>query len=298
MSHFDLNLLRVFLEVYRQRSITLAAESLEMTQPGISSALKRLQGQLKRQLFVREGRGIAPTAQGVQFAEEIAPLFEQLSHAVKSLDTFDNNTKRTFKVYANEVIMHYLLAKIEQNTTLGNCHIELHPTPSQDEELIQKLNLQQVDLAIDIAINVSTGFEQQTLLSDDIVLACSQQHPRIKHAITQAEYYNEQHITLNARRQNLYIADLFTHETLASRKVMAEAESLVSQMAMIANSQAVGVTTKAILAQYQDLFSLKLVPLPFATQPINHTMIWHKRNNANAAFDWLRNQILEMMKPV
>jgi len=69
----DLNLLTVFLEVHNQRSITLAAESLDLTQPAVSSALKRFRDQLGTDLFVRDGRGIAPTHTAQFLAEELGP---------------------------------------------------------------------------------------------------------------------------------------------------------------------------------------------------------------------------------
>ena len=78
----DLNLLSVFLEVYRLKSITLASESLGMTQPGVSGALKRLQSQLDTDLFIREGRGIIPTNAAVQLASRVEPALEGITSAV------------------------------------------------------------------------------------------------------------------------------------------------------------------------------------------------------------------------
>ncbi len=44
MEKFDLNLLRIFIEVYNLKSITLAAESLGLTQPGVSGAITAISG--------------------------------------------------------------------------------------------------------------------------------------------------------------------------------------------------------------------------------------------------------------
>ena len=59
-SKLDLSALRIFLEVYRTGSITAAADKLDMTQPGVSTAIKRLQNQIGAALFVRQGRSITP----------------------------------------------------------------------------------------------------------------------------------------------------------------------------------------------------------------------------------------------
>ncbi len=86
-AYLDLNLLSVFLEVYRLSSITLAADALEMTQPGVSGALKRLQEQLGAEMFVREGRGISPTHIAVQLAGEISPALNNVSNAISNIKT-------------------------------------------------------------------------------------------------------------------------------------------------------------------------------------------------------------------
>lgn len=50
-----------FLEVYRQRSFTRAANSLMITQPAVSQHVKQLEAHYGCPLFVKTGRGIEPT---------------------------------------------------------------------------------------------------------------------------------------------------------------------------------------------------------------------------------------------
>ncbi|MEZ9706597.1 LysR family transcriptional regulator, partial [Vibrio breoganii] len=40
----DLNLLTTFLAVYKHSSITVASEQLDISQPAVSAAIKRLEG--------------------------------------------------------------------------------------------------------------------------------------------------------------------------------------------------------------------------------------------------------------
>ncbi len=65
---FDLNLVKPFLSVYQQRSITKAAESLELTQPAVSAAIKRFEAVVGYSLFVRVGRSIEPTSMAHKLA--------------------------------------------------------------------------------------------------------------------------------------------------------------------------------------------------------------------------------------
>ena len=63
----DLNLLRVFDTVLRDRSVTAAARRLGLTQPAVSNALARLRAQFEDALFVRTSTGMDATP----FAREL-----------------------------------------------------------------------------------------------------------------------------------------------------------------------------------------------------------------------------------
>jgi DNA-binding transcriptional ArsR family regulator len=61
----DLNLLRVFDEVMAERSLTRAARNLNLTQPAVSNALRRLRETLGDELVQRSGQGMAPTTRAL-----------------------------------------------------------------------------------------------------------------------------------------------------------------------------------------------------------------------------------------
>jgi DNA-binding transcriptional LysR family regulator len=60
----DLRLVRYFVAVAQEGSVTRAAERLHLAQPSLSAAVKQLEGQLGVALVERSGRGIALTPAG------------------------------------------------------------------------------------------------------------------------------------------------------------------------------------------------------------------------------------------
>ena len=60
----DLNLLRVFVVVAQERSVTKAAARLYVAQPAVSPSLRRLSDFVGADLVARHGQGITPTARG------------------------------------------------------------------------------------------------------------------------------------------------------------------------------------------------------------------------------------------
>lgn len=65
----DLNLLVVFNQLLIDRRVSTAAESLGLTQPTVSNALRRLRTALQDDLFVRTYQGMEPTPYAQQLAE-------------------------------------------------------------------------------------------------------------------------------------------------------------------------------------------------------------------------------------
>lgn len=75
----DFRLLRYFLRVASEGSISRAAKTLHMSQPPLSQAISSLEESLGQTLFVREPRGVRLTQVGAQFAERASRLLADLS---------------------------------------------------------------------------------------------------------------------------------------------------------------------------------------------------------------------------
>ncbi len=83
----DLNLLIVFETLMHERSVTRAAEKLFLGQPAISAALSRL-----RNLFVRTGRSMEPSARAHEIFALLSPALDSISTAVSRAAEFDPAT--------------------------------------------------------------------------------------------------------------------------------------------------------------------------------------------------------------
>lgn len=290
-SNMDLNLLKVFVAVYRHRSITLAAEEIGMTQPGVSGLLKRLHHQLGVQLFVRSGRGIVPTHQAHELMRQIEPALIQIQNALEGIESFSTEQDRRFVIYASEPVMLMLLPKIEADKSLGNVKIELHPTLSSEEKLIHSLNQQRVDLAIDFANYSAPSFLFEYLFEDELCIIVRKHHPRIVNSISLEQFYQEKHITLKLRREDAYLADYFTEESLGERHIAAECDSLLSQMSMISNSDCVAVMSRSLARMFAEKLDIEIFDAPFTNIPIRYRIMTHNRMKQSPSNRWLRQKL-------
>ena len=83
----DLNLLRVFVVIFEEKSATSAAQRLNLTQSAVSLNLRRLREMYQDSLFTRTGHGLAPTL----FANQVYPLVKDaLDRFTASLQLHEN----------------------------------------------------------------------------------------------------------------------------------------------------------------------------------------------------------------
>ena len=81
----ELRLLRYFLTVAREGSITNAASALHITQPTLSRQMQELEEELGQPLLVRGSRSVSLTGEGMLLrkrAEEILELVEKAQREV------------------------------------------------------------------------------------------------------------------------------------------------------------------------------------------------------------------------
>lgn len=289
----DLNLLRVFMVVYRTRSFTQAAQELDLTQSSVSNAIGRLRAWVGESLFTRVGRGIEPTA----VAREMYRKFEQpmadIETVLLGFEHFDpRSSQRRFYVYANESVIETLQAGVQALLLDADIEVIFRESPPQEAELYRDILLERVAVAIDIKPAQQTLLSSKLLFTESLVCIASKQHPRIHGAITHQQYFEEKHVFLNLRRFNLTAGDLFTEGVLPRRRMYSEQSSLLSMFATVGKSEAIGIAPLRYASQYAEMFGLQILPMPLKTRPIDLYMVWSSKYTQNPSHQWLRSLLL------
>ena len=85
----DLNLLRVFAQLLRDRHVSRAALALGLSQPAVSNALRRLRAELGDELFHRTASGMQPTPYALQVAPALTQALDLIGGALSAAHAFD-----------------------------------------------------------------------------------------------------------------------------------------------------------------------------------------------------------------
>lgn len=79
----DLNLIIIFLVLFRERSVSRTAERLHVKQPAISGSLARLRKRFDDPLFLRASRTMHPTSKAEELAHALAPAIKQIEAVIR-----------------------------------------------------------------------------------------------------------------------------------------------------------------------------------------------------------------------
>lgn len=186
INQIDLNLLRLFAEVYEHGSVSAAAERLGISQPAASNGLTRLRRLLGNALFARAHGGVRPTPMADHLIGPVRSALSQLSDALRQTYAFDPRTsRRHYRLHMSDIgearFLPALMAamQVQAPGTTVECNAMPHAG------IAAQLDKGELDFAFGFLPNV-VGTEQFTLMSDRYVLMLRNGHPAVA-ALTHGE---------------------------------------------------------------------------------------------------------------
>ena len=96
----DIRVLRYFMAVTREESISGAAESLHMTQPTLSRQLMDLENEIGKKLLIRGNRRITLTEEGMLLRKRAAEILDLVDKTEAELTAPDEPLAETFTLEA------------------------------------------------------------------------------------------------------------------------------------------------------------------------------------------------------
>jgi DNA-binding transcriptional LysR family regulator len=205
--------LRYFLGVYEDLHFGRAAYRLQIAQPALSRAIRRLENTLGVTLFERSSRAVAPTAAGDVFAEETRKTLAAFDHAVAEARAVDRalpTVRVGYVPYLSVDVLTRFLAALKER--LPDVRATVANLPSLEQ--VQRLRRGELDFAIFPNGVRHDGLELEPLSSGDPLAAfLVREHPlAAKGVLTPADLARESIVvfprSLNPIGLELWLTDV------------------------------------------------------------------------------------------
>ena len=164
----EIRTLRYFLAVAREENMTKAAEFLHVTQPTLSKALKALEDELGKKLFIRRSFSIRLTEEGVLLrnrAEDLISMADKIEQEFISLD--DVSGGELYLGLAESYQIRYLARVIRDFKT--RCpQLHYHITSGDTEQIADKLDKGLLDFLVLAELPDSRKYEYLAFPEKDV----------------------------------------------------------------------------------------------------------------------------------
>ncbi len=292
----DLNLLAVITELQKTRSVSQAAENLDLSQSAVSMSLAKLRRRFGDPLFVRTSSGMAPTPYALELIEGVKKAGDILQAALQRRVVFDPGTsQRTFRLCSTDIAQFTLLPALMMRlrSLAPGVRIDLLNITSDTPKLLESGD---ASLAIGLLPQMGAGFCQQKLFQGRFMCAMRRDHPRVRHELSRLQFENEAHLSVVTSGIGYEMLEKTLEAQGIRRKIGIQVPSYLGVSGVIAVTDYLGIITERLGRILAEGKNMKLLPLPFEVPRFTVTQSWHERYSLDPASQWLRGVIVGLFK--
>lgn len=294
LKDIDLNLLNIFNELLRRRSVSAVARALDLSQPAVSNALNRLRTLLGDELFLRTSRGMDPTPFAEMLAEPIAFALSTIHSTINQRTSFDPaSSQRNFTVAMTDIGEIYFLPVLMDKLAKVAPDVTLSTVRNNAINLRDEMEAGRVDLAIGLLPDLKTGFFQRRLFDQQYVCMFRKGHPFGEEGISLDTFSAAEHVVIVSAGTGHGKVDELIEQARIQRKVKLRVPHFVAVGHILQASDMIAVVPERFAERTAKPFGLTYVPCPVPLPEISINILWHAKNHREPGNQWLRTLIFD-----
>lgn len=288
----DLNLLKIFVTIMNERSITGAGTRLGLTQSATSNALNRLRIHCQDPLFVRTSMGMEPTPFAVELYEPVSEALGTIRQTFEQRTSFDPATStRTFRIIQNNFGELQLLPSLVVRLQSVAPHVKIVSLAIAREQYREALEDNTADLGIG---RLPSGqIVQRHLYEDALVCLMRRDHP-IEGALTLDRFLATPQLAFSETFQSELLIRRALLKKASDRAIVMKVSSTAAIADVLARTNLIAAVPAHWYRRLHNREAFRILPLPFETERIHAHAFWHERNHHDPGHKWLRNQIADL----
>jgi DNA-binding transcriptional LysR family regulator len=288
----DLNLLRVFEAVLRERGVTPAAAGLGLTQPAVSNALARLRGLFGDPLFVRTPAGMEATPFARELAEPVRQALALLEAALAHGPGFDPaSSTRAFRFYMSDLGQIEFLPPVIERVQRAAPGVRLEAVALEVDDIGDALATGALDLAVGFLPGLGPPVRRRALFRDPYRCLMRADHP-IK-ALTRRKFQEASHALVTYRGGHRVVEEALERAGLARRIALRLPHFTVVPM-VLERTDLICTLPARVARVFERRGGLKSLAPPVPIPPADVAVHWHERFEADPGNRWLRELVIEL----
>ena len=290
----DLHALRVLDVLFRERSLTRAAEALRTQQPALSKTLARLRRYFDDPLFVRVALHMEPTAKALELEKPVRALLDGMQRLRNEQMHFrPRESTRTFRIFTLDAGVIVLLPTVIKLLLSQAPGVKLRAVQVGLQNLHSALEGGEIDLAIGEFPLLIPGIRRQKLYSGRHMSIFQKDHPQLGRNLSQRDFMEAQHVFITAAGTGHphQIAERSLEEQLPPGSIVAHVPSFTAAAILAKHTNAVATMPGPVATVLAHELDMQLAKPPIKLPEFEIAQYWHERFDRDAGNQWLRSVI-------
>lgn len=293
----DLNLLVYFDALFSEGQVSRAAERVNLSQPAMSLALKRLRERFEDPLLVRTRQGMVPTARARELIGPVRRMLRQSRDLLAPAKAFDPVAAvGPFQLVATDYVYSIFLPQLVRRLEKLAPQARIIARTANPYQLKRWFEDGKVELGVGYTEQPPRELRVRRLFEEDVVCIARRGHPAVNGRITAEQLASLHHVQIRAMRKPRYAA-MLEHE-LASRGYDTQVGLIVSDFRIapevVAGSDMIAVVPERVARRHADRKALQILPVPFGLTKVGFSMVWHERTHRDPVHRWLRELVADV----
>jgi len=292
IKRIDFNLLVTLDALLAERSVSRAAQRLNLSQPALSAQLARLREMLGDPLFVPSHRGMTPTPLALGLQAPLAAALAQLRDVVTSARAFDPaRDEFTLHVACSDYVQAALLLDFTLALRRDAPGLRIALRPADSTRLEAQMEKGDVDLAVLTPEGIAESLRSRPLFEERYVFIARRGHPALRRSLDTQRFCELEHVMVSPRGGSFTtpVDEVLDAQGLR-RRVVVSASTFHSVLDLVERSDLVALVPARLVEGRPNRLRVLEPPLPVPGFAIH--MAWHNRNHGDAAQRWVRERLV------
>lgn len=278
--------LALLVAVYETGSVTKAAPKLGLSPSAVSHALDRLRHVLGDALFVREGRGITPTAHMTKIVDQVRELLAGLERLGRQADLDPSSIQGEFVIAANDYQRDLLLPETLRVVRREMPGLDLRVIFSGFEN-VDLLRKRGCDLMLTPDPPDGTEFMQRPILDD--LFACFFDPATTTQPADLDDYMTRAHAKVIFSDDEDSSLDRLLLPTHGRRRISLKVASFAAIASMLPGTDIIATLPSRLHRTMLQHLACK--PCPAPALPLSLHLVWHRRDHERPLNQYFRSLI-------
>ena len=178
-------------EVYRSRSVSAAAKKLYISQPALSSAIKKAEKELGAPIFNRKTLPFSLTAEGKAYIDAIEKVMQTERHMQDKIQELSRIDGGKLTIATSTNLSYSIIPKICELFKTKYSHVEISIVVTGTSKLGSMLGDKTADIVFLPSEHAAPGYKTVPLLREKFIIAIRADYPNIGHLSPYAFSYDE-----------------------------------------------------------------------------------------------------------